>query len=244
MKLGFIGTGTIASAVVRGLTGQGHEIRISARSAARSEPLAAEFPEVTIAELQEILDQSEVVFLGLMLGRAPEILGALTFPSGLQVVSFMAGVDLAQVASLVTPARAAAVMMPFPSIAQGGSAIMALGDTALLNRIFAPANTVFALGDAAELDAYLCAQAVLSPVARQVADAAAWLGARVSDPTQGEAFLRMLVATSLSQSDAETLIAALNTPGGYNQRLRQHMDDAGQGAALLAGLTSLETKGC
>ncbi|MEP1494906.1 NAD(P)-binding domain-containing protein, partial [Pseudophaeobacter sp.] len=34
MRLGFIGTGTIASAVVRGLAGQGHDIRISARSKA------------------------------------------------------------------------------------------------------------------------------------------------------------------------------------------------------------------
>lgn len=240
MRLGFIGTGTIASAVVRGLAGQGHEIRISARSQARSGQLAAQIPEVQIAALQDVLDHSEVVFLGLMLEAAPEILTALTFPPNLQVVSFMAGADLDQVSAMVAPARAAAVMMPFPSIAGGGSAIMALGDSDLLNQIFAPANTVFALRNADELDAYLCAQAVLSPVARLVADAADWLSSRVSDPTQGEAFLRMLIATSLSETQANDLIEALNTPGGYNQRLRQHMEDAGMGACLVEGLTKLE----
>lgn len=240
MRLGFIGTGVISSAVVRGLAGQGHEIRVSARSNARSAALAAEFPEVQIAELQQILDASEVVFLGLMLEQAPEILGALQFPAGLKVVSFMAGADLDQVAALVAPAEPAAVMMPFPNIAQGGSAIMALGDSALLNRIFAPRNRVFALQNAAELDAYLCAQAVLSPVARLTADAASWLGTRVSDPTLAEAFLRMLISTGLADTPAQDLIEALNTPGGFNQRLRQHMEAQGISADLLQGLGNLE----
>lgn len=240
MRLGFIGTGTIASAVVRGLAGRGHEIRISARSKTRAEALAAAIPEVQIAGLQEILDHSEVVFLGLMVQAAPAILAALAFPGDLRVVSFMAGADLDQVAGLVAPAQATAVMMPFPGIAQGGSAIMALGDGELLEQIFAPQNTLFMLRDAGELDAYLCAQAVLSPVARLTAEAANWLGQRVSDPAQGEAFLRMLITSALAGSSADDLLEALNTPGGYNQRLRQHMEEAGMGKDLVAGLDALE----
>jgi len=240
MRLGFIGTGTIASAVVQGLAGRSHEIRISARSRANSEVLAASIAEVQIAELQEILDHSDVVFLGLMLQAAPPILAALTFRRDLRVVSFMAGADLDQVAGLVAPAHVSAVMMPFPGIAQGGSAIMALGDEDLLERIFAPHNALFMLRDADELEAYLCAQAILSPVARMTSDASNWLAARVSDPTQGEAFLRKLISSSLADNSAADLVEALNTPGGYNQRLRHHMENAGMGAELAAGLDALE----
>ena len=240
MRLGFIGTGTIASAVVQGLAGRGHEIRISARSRANSEMLAANIAEVQIAELQEILDHSDVVFLGLMLQAAPPILATLTFRRDLRVVSFMAGADLDQVAGLVAPAHVSAVMMPFPGIAQGGSAIMALGDEDLLERIFAPHNALFMLRDAGELEAYLCAQAILSPVARMTSDASNWLAARVSDPAQGEAFLRKLISSSLADSSASDLVEALNTPGGYNQRLRHHMENAGMGAELAAGLDALE----
>lgn len=240
MRLGFIGTGTIASAVVQGLAGRGHEIRISARSRANSEMLAANIAEVQIAELQEILDHSDVVFLGLMLQAAPPILATLTFRRDLRVVSFMAGADLDQVAGLVAPAHVSAVMMPFPGIAQGGSAIMALGDEDLLERIFAPHNALFMLRDADELEAYLCAQAILSPVARMTSDASNWLAARVSDPAQGEAFLRKLISSSLADSSAADLVEALNTPGGYNQRLRHHMENAGMGAELAAGLDALE----
>ncbi len=241
MRLGFIGTGVIASAVVRGLAGQGHEIRVSARSKARSAALAAEIAEVQIAPLQEILDHSEIVFLGLMAEVAPQILEELSFPAGVRIVSLMAGPDLEQVASLVAPAQATAVMMPFPGIAQGGSAIMALGDTTLLEQIFAPRNTVFALRDAAELEAYLCAQAVLSPVAQLTSAASTWLGGRVADPGQAEAFLRMLISSSLTAGPAEDLIEALNTPGGYNQRLRVHMEEAGMTQQLTAGLDKLES---
>ena len=240
MRLGFIGCGTIAAAVVQGLAGQGHEIRVSARSKARSGMLAAEIPEVQIVTLQEILDLSEVVFLGLMAEQAEAILTELSFRPGQQVVSFMAGASLEEVGRLVEPAVAAAIMMPFPGIAQGGSAIMALGGEALLNQIFGSRNTVFALETAAELEAYLCAQAVLSPVARLTADAASWLGKRVADPVKGEAFLRMLISTNLAASKSEDLIEALNTPGGFNQRLRLHMDEAGMREDLALGLDRLE----
>jgi pyrroline-5-carboxylate reductase len=240
VRIGIIGTGTIAAAVVRGIAGDGHQIRVSERSAHASAALADAFENVTIAPNQQVLDQGDVIFLGLMAGAAPDILAPLTFRADQRVISFMAGADLGQVGEMIAPARASAVMMPFPGIAQGGSAIMALGDTDLVNEIFGARNRVFALKDNAELDAYLCAQAVLSPVARMVGDAADWLGTRVSDPAQGEAFLRMLVATSLAEIGCADLIEALNTPGGYNQRLRQHMEAAGITGDLMSGLNDLE----
>ncbi|UWQ54058.1 NAD(P)-binding domain-containing protein [Leisingera caerulea] len=240
MRLGFLGCGTITSAVVRGLAGRGHRITVSERSRAQSTALATEFGDVTVAGNQAVVDASDVVFLGLMAEAAEGILSGLVFREEQQVISFMAGAGLDRIADLTVPARAAAVMMPFPGIAQGGSPIMALGDTRLVERIFGPGNRVFALKDEAELNAYLCAQAVLSPVARMVNDAADWLGERVQDRTQAEAFLRILVASSLEKSGCADLIEALNTPGGYNQRLRQHMQEAGMCRDLVAGLDMLE----
>lgn len=240
MRLGFLGCGTITSAVVRGLAGKGHRITVSERSRSQSAALAAEFGDVTAAANQAVADASEVVFLGLMAEAADDILSGLEFREDQQVISFMAGAGLARVAQLAAPARATAVMMPFPGIAQGSSPIIALGDTGLVSQIFGPENTVFALKDQAELDAYLCAQAVLSPVARMVNDAAEWLGGRAEDRQQGEAFLRMLITSSLQKSGCAELIEALNTPGGYSQRLRLHMEDAGIGRDLVAGLDMLE----
>ncbi|MDA3858171.1 MAG: NAD(P)-binding domain-containing protein [Roseovarius sp.] len=241
MRLGFIGTGTIASATVRGLAGAGHQITVSKRSATHANRLAAEFDTVSIADNQGVIDQSDIIFIGLMAEAAPDILSRLSFRADQQVVSFMADLSLGALARLVAPARGAAIMLPFPGVARGGSPILALGDTGLVAMLFAPENQVFALRDAAELDAYLCAQAVLSPVTGMVEQSADWLAARVSDPDLGEAFLRMLIGTNLLSSPCGDLLDALNTPGGYNQRLRQHMDAAGMGDDLVTGLNRLES---
>ncbi len=240
MRIGVIGTGVIATALVRGLAGQGHVITVSQRSAANSATLARDIPEVSVAENQAVLDASDVVFLGLMAEAAPSVLGALQFRPDQQVISLMAGATLAQIAPMVAPACAVALMLPYPGIAHGGSPVLALGDPALIETFFAPRNPVFRLKDEAELSAYLCAQAVLSPVAQMVADASDWLGRRADEPVQGEAFLRALVASNLSVGSAGALVEALNTEGGYNQRLRVHLERAGLRAALAQGLDKLE----
>lgn len=239
MRIGVLGTGTIASAVVRGIAADGHEIVVSERSAAQAAALAEVFENVSVGSNQKVVADSDVIFLGLMADVARLVLPGLEFHADQRVISFMAGVGLDEVAALIAPADAAAIMMPFPGIATGGSPIMIQGDDALVREIFGAKNSVFPLESAGELDAYLCAQAVLSPVVRMVDDAAEWLGKRVSDPAKGEAFLRVLVASSLGASDCKTLIEALNTPGGYNQRLRLHMEDSGMGATLSAGLDAL-----
>lgn len=239
MRLGFLGTGTIAEAVVRGLAPDGHQITISERSAMRAAWLAEAFETVSVAVNQGVVDASEVVFLGLMAEHAAEVLVGLRFREDQRVVSFMAGMAIEEVAALVAPAQAVAVLLPYPGIAQGGSPILALGDVGVIEDLFAPANTVYALRDAADLEAYLCAQAVLSPAVQMVGVAAEWMGGKNA---QGEAFLRHLVGSSLMSGACAPMLTALNTEGGYNQRLRQHLEAAGMREALVGGLDRLAGK--
>ncbi|MBY6006727.1 NAD(P)-binding domain-containing protein [Salipiger bermudensis] len=239
MRIGVIGCGTIASAVVEGIVHDGHQITVSERSAHHSSSLAKAYENVRIADNQGVVDASDVLFLGLMAEVATDVLGSLTFREGQVAITFMAGVSLADADVLVRPARAIAIMMPFPGIAQGGTPIMMYGDAEIVTDIFGARNSIYPLQDADEMTAYLSAQAVLSPVARMVSDAADWLGDRVSDKNQGEAFLRELVASNLSTIACEPLIEALNAPGGYNQRLRLHMEAQGMTAALKNGLSKM-----
>lgn len=240
MRIGIVGCGTIASAVVRGIAGDGHQITVSERSSSHAKTLSEAYENVSIADNQGVVDASDVIFLGLMAEVAPDVLGALRFRENQKIITFMAGATLEEADEMVRPARAVAIMMPFPGISEGGTPIMMQGDAALVREIFGGRNSVFPLKDASEMAAYLCAQAVLSPAARMVNDAAEWLGERVSDKAQGEAFLRELVASNLSETDSATLIEALNTPGGYNQRLRLHMEASGMGETLRCGLNDLE----
>lgn len=241
MRIGVIGTGTIAAAVVRGIAGDGHRITVSERGARHAQALAEAFENVTVAPNQAVVDQSDILIVALMAEAAQDILRALSFRPDQQVISVMAGATLARVAAMVTPAKAAAIMIPFPGIASGGSPVLAQGDTDLVRALVAPANTVYTIRSDPEMAAYMSAQAVLSPVARLVEDAADWMATRVSDPDLGEAFLRHLVSSSLHDTPAAALVEALNTPGGYNQRLRQALEDSGMRTALRDGLDKLET---
>lgn len=239
MRIGVIGCGTIASAAVHGIAGDKHQITVSNRSATHAAALAAAYENVTIAGNQGVIDASDVIFLGLMAEVAPETLKPLKFRQDQRVITFMAGATLAQADAMVHPARAAAIMMPFPGIAAGGSPVMMQGDADLVRAIFGGQNSIFPLKDADEMAAYLSVQAVLSPVTRMVSDAAEWLGDRVTDKAQAEAFLRLLIASNLSKTECGPLIEALNTPGGYNQRLRLHMEASGMSEALKIGLTEM-----
>lgn len=239
MRIGVIGCGTIASAAVRAIARDGHRITVSERGRSHSAALAADYDSVAVADNQGVLDAADVVFLGLMAEIAGDVLGALRFREGQRVISFMAGATLARADAMVRPARAVALMMPFPGIAQGGTPIMMQGDADLVGALFGQRNTVFPLASDVEMSAHLAAQAVLSPITRMVAEAADWLAERTADRAAGEAFLRSLVAANLAQSDCAALLAALDTPGGYNQRLRRHMDAHGIAGALRTGLDTL-----
>ncbi|CUH63941.1 pyrroline-5-carboxylate reductase [Thalassovita gelatinovora] len=239
MRIGVLGLGTIASAVVEGIAGDGHTITVSKRSAAHAQRLSNRFDNVSVADNQQVLEDSEVVILGLLADAASEILPGLTFRADQQVITLMAGASLGEVAAMVAPADAVAIMMPFPGIVGGGSPIMAQGEIGLVNAIFGGRNTVYEIRDAGEMAAYLAAQAVLSPAVTLVSDAARWLGARVSDPDQAETFLRHLVGSSLQGSDCAAMLGAIDTPGGYNQLLRNHMQQSGMSNDLIAGLAKL-----
>ncbi len=240
MKIGIIGTGTIATALVTGIAEAGHQITVSQRSVENSAALAARFDSVTVADNQGVVDASDVIFLGLMADVMADIVTPLSFRAGQRVISLSGMVALADLADWVAPATGDALMIPFPGIARGGSPVLALGNPDMIEAIFGQDNMVITMTDRAELAAYQCAQAVLSPAITLVAEAAGWLGARVQDPDQGEAFLRMLVGTSLMASDCAGMLAALDTPGGFNQRLREHMTKAGMVSDLTAGLDTLE----
>lgn len=239
MRIGVVGTGTIATAVVRGIAGDGHQISVSERSAENARNLADAFDNVDVRDNQGVVDASDIVMLGLIVDVAPPTLAEVTFRPEQRVISFMADASLAEVADLVQPATASAVVMPYPAVASGGSAVIAEGDLALVEEIFGVANHVFPVENSEEMAAYLCAQAVLSPATQMVADAAQWLSTHVADGQQGEVFLRHLVASSLAASACGPLLDALSTPGGYNIRLHQQIAAAGTTAALLRALDTL-----
>ena len=117
-RLGFIGTGSIASAVVEGFCTSGRPCRIvlSPRNEQKAAALAARFEQVQRAATnQEVLDRSQVVLLALRPGVAAETLGRLRFREDHTVLSFIALQPLQALAMEVRPARRVFKVLPCPT---------------------------------------------------------------------------------------------------------------------------------
>ena len=105
MRIGFVGTGTIAAAMVNGIVADGHEIFVSERNAVISAELATQHPNVTVADNQAVVDNSDIVILGLLAPAARVVLPELTFYSRQRVFSVIVGITFAELSAWVAPAQ-------------------------------------------------------------------------------------------------------------------------------------------
>ena len=85
-KVGFIGCGTIAAAIVTGLAtkeGLVSSIAVSRRSKSKSDQLQQAFPDlVTVCDdNQEILDRSDIIFITVLPEQTSQVLQSLQFDS-------------------------------------------------------------------------------------------------------------------------------------------------------------------
>lgn len=85
-KVGFIGCGTIAAAIVTGLAtkeGLVSSIAVSRRSKSKSDQLQQAFPDlVTVCDdNQEILDRADIIFITVLPEQTSQVLQSLQFDS-------------------------------------------------------------------------------------------------------------------------------------------------------------------
>ena len=156
----------------------------------------AEFPQISVAENQAIVDSVDVVFIVLPADVAASAVSALNFREGQIVVSLMAAIDLNEVQKWTTPAKAQTPMLPLPQITKGASPILVLGDAAPVQDCFGKTESITQIGNSNKMQAFMGVQAILSPRAALVDKAAQWLGKQGFDAQKAEGFLRALIASS------------------------------------------------
>lgn len=106
--IGFIGCGKISSAICKGYAKHAiakdlKKILISSRSVDKSKALQSEFPALIeiIEDNQEIVSNSDIIFIGLLPGIARSILPTLHFTSKQLIYSMLAAVDYNEMLSLL-----------------------------------------------------------------------------------------------------------------------------------------------
>lgn len=243
-RIGFLGTGEITAALVRGLKGQGHTILVSPRNAATAATLAAEVEGVTIAPNEDLVATSDVVFLCLLARVAEEVLPSLSFRADHSVISVMVDAPLARLRTLCAPATDIAITIPLPPIADGGCPLPVYPASRVLDALFGAKNLILPQPSEAALNANLGASALCSPILDQLLVATGWLAGHTGNPAAAEAYIAAMIRAYLPERAAEGDLAAalkkLSTEGGLNATLRAAMAPAKE--TLRNGLDGFHTR--
>lgn len=246
MIIGFIGTGAIAAAMVRGLGGQGHDLRVSPRNSALAAQLAGEMEEVSIHENAAMAQDCDVVFLCLMAGVAREVLPTLSFRPGIRLISVMVDVDLATLTSFATEAASIDITIPLPQIATGGCPLPCYPGNETVVAVFGPQNPSFAVKDERALNAHFAASALMSTTLDQIATGADWLAGFTGDATAAQFYISHMISSALAtigeNASVPQMLEELSTEGGLNATLKAHMRGAGADTALTKGLDAFQER--
>jgi len=120
MRLGFIGTGKIASSVITGICTSKisfQKILVSRRNKNIAQKLKKKFKKVYIAKTnQEIVDKCNWIFLSVTPKVGKKILPKLKFKSNQKIISFIATINLAQLKKAIGKKIKIIRAIPLPPI--------------------------------------------------------------------------------------------------------------------------------
>lgn len=246
-RIGFIGTGHIAAPMVRFLHARGHDITVTERGRETSSALRSSLG-VTVADPQDVVNRSEIVFLCVRPNDAEPALIDLTFRADQRIVSVMASVSRAALEDLCAPAASFVQTIPLGFLEKGGCPLAAFGDTDLLAALFEPENPVVPVATEDALNAHFAICAMVPGVLDLLATGSHWLGSQSGDADAAEYYTTQLVAGFLAAMDkdhAGRLIAerdALATEGTLSLQMTEGLRGGGAHAVLLATLADIGTR--
>lgn len=246
-RYGVVGVGSIATAIVVGLCegASAPVVVLSPRSASRSSALAERFPSVSVAhDNQGVVDASDVVIVSVLPDQADEVLSELEFRPGQAVVSAMAGVDLAALRCLVTPAAEIARSIPVPAVAGRASVTPVHPGTPSSVELYDKLGGTMVVDDERAYESLSVASATVAAYFDYLRAVSDWLEASGVPASEARRYVAnhfAALAPELSADDVEfaSLAVAHSTQGGLNEQFARHMRAAGTSDAVRDGLDAL-----
>ena len=252
LRLGFVGVGTINSAVCRGLctSTDGPEIRalVGPRNAAKAAALVDEFPGIVeqAPSNQAVLDGSTIILLGTPGGADSlrQVCSELSFRPEHRVISLVAGASHALLRSLTEPAASATIALPLPPAEWHASTTKVFPRDEVTEALMGRVGSVIAF-DSFEKMATLSIGSLMGHFYKQLETVEAWLVAQGIPPQQAAEAVAAYFTTFHSASSRNpepglfTELVEEQTPGGMNEQVIREVGDAGGYAAIESALDSV-----
>lgn len=246
-RLGFIGTGTITAALLRGLkTSPLAEwpVLLSPRNAGIAADLAGSLSGVTVAaDNQAVIDGSDLVILAVRPQVAEAVLKPLTFRPDQSIVSLIAGLPIATLSNWTGVARITRAV-PLPFVEQRRDAIPVFPPDPQTMALFNAVGRALPVSDAKAFDVYAAASALMGTYFGIVEEAARWAVAEGLPPDDARAYLASLFSNlgevlRTSPDPLADLRVAHSTRGGLNEQVHTQFAAQGGTDALAHALTSV-----
>lgn len=246
-KIGFIGTGAITDAMVRGLLAKPAavpHVMVSRRSADVSAKLAADFPQVLIADdNQAIVDGCDTVVLAIRPQIAEEVVRPLIFRDGQKVISVIAATGREALLDWIGSDVALSQAIPLPFVARRNGVTAVYPPDSGTAALFGVLGHAVECETKAEYDLLAAASALMATYFGIMHRTTEWLAKNGLPEEKGRAYLAPLFAglseTAMLSAQHTGFIEMSReyaTKGGLNEQVFQDFDSKGGSAALSEAL--------
>ncbi len=249
MKLGFIGVGKIACAVVKGLcTSSMHNltVKLSPRNEENSKELEKKFPNVDRLETNQlVLDQSAIIFLAVRPNASKDILRTLKFSVDHVVISLIPFLQLSDLAKAVEPANRISRAVPLPTVVTHNCPIPVLNSNETVTEILGYIGQPLLVDDENQLHALWTLTGFIAPFYRLLGELSDWATSNGVRKTIANQYVAdMFQSLSLSAQkirpiDFNELVRHATGPNGMNEQAGREVSKKGAHEAYTTAADNL-----
>jgi pyrroline-5-carboxylate reductase len=249
MKLGFIGTGKITSAVITGICTSKisfQKIFVSPRNKNIAQKLKKRFRKVNIAKTnQEIVDKCNWIFLAVTPKVGEKILPNLKFKSNQKIISFISTIDLANLKKFIKKKVKIVRAIPLPPISIGKGPVPICPPDKQVKFFFDRIGTTVEIKSEKLSNNFWAMSGMMAPFYEMLKTQSDWLVKKGVSREQAQKYITSLfVALSEdsvinSKKHLKHLVVESQTPGGLNEQGVKELRKFGYYKFLIKSLNSI-----
>ena len=252
MKLGFIGTGKIASSVIAGICNSKisfTKIFISQRNNKISSKLKKKFKRVVIAKNnQEIADRCNWVFLSVTPKVGQKIIKELKFKSNQTIISFISTITLMQLKKAIKVKAKIIRAIPLPPISLKRGPVPICPPNKKVRDFFNKIGTTIEIKNEKSSINFWATSAMMAPFYELLRVLTDWLIKRGVKRNNAQKYITSLFlalsedAVVNSKKDLKFLVKESQTPKGLNEQGVKELTKAGFYKSLEKTLNSIHKR--
>ena len=252
MKLGFIGTGKIASSVITGICSSKikyKQIFISSRNKKISSNLKKKFNRITISKSnQKIIDQSEWIFLSVTPEVGKKIIKDLNFNSKKIIISFISSLTIPQLKKMIKQKVKIVRAIPLPPISLKEGPVPICPPNKKVKSFFNQIGSTVEIKNEKLSINFWSTSGMMASYYKMLETMSVWLTKRGVKKSDAQKYITSLFlalskdAVINSKKDLKILIKESQTPKGLNEQGLKEMSKKGVYKSVINTLNSIHKR--